>query len=415
MFPLLIFILLLLIVNYAITKKIFSPGFTFNGIYFVTLLLYSFMLSDIQQELSNMTLLIYWLSLIFFNIPVILLSLKQKYNVGIFSRPKHRPIRKFKYRVPSESMLIALVIAFFLVQVIYSKGFPVLWKLTGSDKTYFDFGIPSITGLYYGFIITVGAWSLFKKRSILRFVCLFIAILIISRQVIISIFLEGILFKLLTLKKNKWKFYRVILVLAVVGIFAFALIGNFRTGEADFLRVAKFKDSTNSIPTAFKWIYSYMCFSVSNFNNLVSMTSGNVNHGASMINELTPTVLTNMLNIKEVFTDNFLVSLNFTVSTYMPPIYLDFGVFGICLFTFILGLVSILLFNALQKNKSLRLYLAYCVLTHNILLLFFNNMFLYLPILSQFIFIPLIFVRKRKRIYRFKENYSLQTIKAIGE
>ena len=56
MFPLLIFILLLLIVNYAITKKIFSPGFTFNGIYFVTLLLYSFMLSDIQQELSNMTL-----------------------------------------------------------------------------------------------------------------------------------------------------------------------------------------------------------------------------------------------------------------------------------------------------------------------------------------------------------------------
>jgi len=203
--------------------------------------------------------------------------------------------------------------------------------------------------------------------------------------------------------------------LAVVGIFAFALIGNFRTGEADFLRVAKFKDSTNSIPTAFKWIYSYMCFSVSNFNNLVSMTSGNVNHGASMINELTPTVLTNMLNIKEVFTDNFLVSLNFTVSTYMPPIYLDFGVFGICLFTFILGLVSILLFNALQKKKSLRLYLAYCVLTHNILLLFFNNMFLYLPILSQFIFIPLIFVRKRKRIYRFKENYSLQTIKAIGE
>lgn len=415
MFPLLIFILLLLIVNYAITKKIFSPGFTFNGIYFVTLLLYSFMLSDIQQELSNMTLLIYWLSLIFFNIPVILLSLKQKYNVGIFSRPKHRPIRKFKYRVPRESMLIALVIAFFLVQVIYSKGFPVLWKLTGSDKTYFDFGIPSITGLYYGFIITIGAWSLFKKRSILRFVCLFIAILIISRQVIISILLEGILFKLLTLKKNKWKFYRVILVLAVVGIFAFALIGNFRTGEADFLRVAKFKDSTNSIPTAFKWIYSYMCFSVSNFNNLVSMTSGNVNHGASMINELTPTVLTNMLNIKEVFTDNFLVSLNFTVSTYMPPIYLDFGVFGICLFTFILGLVSILLFNALQKKKSLRLYLAYCVLTHNILLLFFNNMFLYLPILSQFIFIPLIFVRKRKRIYRFKENYSLQTIKAIGE
>ncbi len=407
MFSLIIFLLILLIVNYYICRKIFSPGVIFNGIYFVTLFLYSFYLSDLQQVLSSRTIILLFVSVICFNIPVILLALKNKYNVGVFNIKKKRPPKTFKYRVPRQSLLIALVIIFFVIQVIYSKGFPVLWKITGSDKTYFDFGIPSITGLYYGFIIILGAWSLFKKRNILRFVCLFIGVLIISRQVIISIVLEGVIYKLLTLKKNKWKFYRIIIVLGIVGIIAFSIIGNFRTGEADFLKVARFKSEYNYIPTSFKWIYSYMCFSLSNLNNLVGMTNGGINHGATIFNELTPTVLSNALSVKEAFNSDFLVSPNFTVSTYLPPIYLDFGIFGVGVFCFVLGIICQSLLNYMHKNKSICAYLIYCVLIHNIILLFFTNMFLYLPIIIQIVYIPFIFRRKKYKRKVTNDNMNL--------
>lgn len=393
MFLLIILILILLLVNYIICRKLFSPGVIFNGIYFITLFLYSFYLSDLQQILSNRTILLLSVSVIFFNIPVILLALNNKYSIGT---RKFKP-KRYKYKVPRQSVLIALVILFFIVQVVYSKGFPLLWKITGSDKTYFDFGIPSITGLYYGFIIVLGAWSLFKKKNVLRFVCLFIAVLIISRQVIISIVLEGIIYKFLILRKNKWKFYRIIIVLGIVGIVAFSVIGNFRTGEADFLRVAKFKEEYDWVPTSFKWIYSYMCFSLSNLNNLVGMTNGGVNYGTSMFNELTPTVLSNALNIKENFSRSFLVSPNFTVSTYLPPIYLDFGILGVGVFCFLLGLGSQALFNYMRRKRSMCAFLIYCVIMHNIILLFFTNMFLYLPIIVQIVYVPIIFRRKKYR------------------
>ena len=66
------------------------------------------------------------------------------------------------------------------------------------------------------------------------------------------------------------------------------------------------------------------------------MTNGGINMGASSFNELLPTILVNSLSIKEAYTPDFLVKANFTVSTFMPSIYLDFGKFGLMIFTFII-------------------------------------------------------------------------------
>ena len=49
------------------------------------------------------------------------------------------------------------------------------------------------------------------------------------------------------------------------------------------------------------------------------------------------------------------------------------------------------------KKGNLKYAMIYTVVVHNIIMLFFSNMFLYLPVVSQFIYIPLIFA-KRKRV-----------------
>ena len=134
-----------------------------------------------------------------------------------------------------------------------------------------------------------------------------------------------------------------------------------------------------------------MTFSLSNFNNLTLITDGDINHGASMMKELLPTVILNKANIKVKYSPFYLISLNYTVSTYLPSIYLDFGLYGVAGFSLFMSFIGCITYKNLYKNNNIKNKLMYSVFIHNILLLFFNNMFLYLPTIIQFIYIPIIF------------------------
>ncbi len=392
---LLIVLVLLILLDFLKNKKIFTPGILFNGIFFVTLFLYSFQLSYIQHDLLPRTVAILFLCVVGFNIPVFLCYFTK-------ATVRLAPKREFALSDVRRRNLCLVAIVLFLIQVVYSGGVPLVWRLVGDERTYFDFGIPSFTGVYYGFIIVLGAYCLFK-RGLDKYVYLAIGLLMVSRQVLISIVVEGVIFKLLTMRKLTWKFYLLLIIGVIVGILGFSALGNFRTGEDGFLSVAQFKPEYDWIPTSFKWLYSYLCFSVSNFNNLVSMSAGGVNFGSSMMSELVPTVLTDLLNIKPLYDPYFLVCPNFTVSTFLPPVYLDFGMFGCFFFCFLLGCFMQRVYRNVRVRANHENKLVYAVFAHNTLLLFFNNMFLYLPILAQFIFIPLLFKRVKK-----KESVGLQ-------
>ncbi len=410
MIYLLIFLLFLIIIDFIKNNKICSPGILCNLTFFICLSLYSFYLSNLQQVLSNRTLLTLFIFLIAYNIPVFL---------SYYARPivVHKSQINYVLTKKRQNIICLCAIAFLIIEIIYSGGIPLIWKLTGSDKTYFDFGIPSFNGVFYGVVILMGAYSLFKKGPY-KFIYIGIALLIISRQIIISIAIEGVIFKLLTLK-NKPKHLGLLLIAGIVVIIlGFSVMGNFRTGEQDFLDVAKFKPEYDWIPVSFKWIYSYLCFSFSNFNNLVSMTDGAVNFGSSVFNDLLPTILANKLGIAENFKANYLVSPNFTVSTFLPSLYLDFGLPGIFLFCLTIGIIIQRVYYRTKNYKNDVNCLAYAILGHNVLLMFFNNMFFYLPVLVQFFFLFVFFKKQtqteanvyedniRNEYYRLKKQSS---------
>lgn len=380
-----IFVILVLccVIDYSKNHKIFTPVFIFNFIWLITLSLYQLKLSYLQSDLNDRTIEVFFSAIVSFNIAYLffnIFNIKGKKHLSKTSMDKKIKIAKF------------ILLGIFALEVASSGGVPLLWRFIGSGKNYIDYGIPSLHGAFNGLLICLGAYSIYKKRKD-SLLYLGISILILSRQVIISMFIEAIMCMILdpnrkVKKKNKKKIVvYVILILAL-----FTILGNFRSGNNTMNNIFKPKEQYESLSDTTKWVYSYMTFSISNFNNLTKITSGDINKGASMLDALLPTVLLDKVNVKVKYNPFYLVSLNYTVSTYMPPIYLDYGINGIIFFNIFIAFIGCIFYHKyLHNRESIKNRLLYAVFVHNVILLFFTNMFLYLPIIIQFIYIPIIF------------------------
>ena len=383
-------ILLILIgVDCKLNKRIFTPGILFNGIFFITLLLYNFYLSDIQQVLSMRLLTTFLLSIIAFNIPTFIFYLKNAKSGKNTIRTQEKKIINLQMSKKKELIIFLALVSIFILEVIYNKGFPLLWKLKKENKVYVNFGVPMIHVVFVSAVTIMGAYSLFKKRCYYKYFYLAIGLLIINRNLIITIIVEGLIFFLLQ-NPNFLKNVKNLCIIVACGILVmivFSVMGNFRTGENTFLNIAQFKESCSWIPTSIKWVYSYMCFSVSNLNNLFSMTNGGVYHGILTIKNILPTVLANKIKTEPF--DSYLVSNNFTVSTFADGLYLDFGPVGIIIYCLMLGALCSFIYSKSKQND--RCKLAYSVLSYCVLFLFFINMLFYSPVYFQFIWIILLF------------------------
>ena len=378
--------LLFMLIDYIKTRKIFTPVLIFNFIWFFTLSIYNLKISYLQQELSERTLYLFILNILGFNITYLIISSFKKREVTITKRKVLKYTKEQRIRFAKW-----FVIFLFIVETIYSGGLPIIWKITGVGKNYFDFGIPSIHGAFNGLVICLGAYSFFKKTND-KYLYLLIGILIFSRQIMISMAVEAIIFNMFTSKEINWRKY---IIIGIVGILAFNILGNFRSGSETMNEIFQPKQQYVNMPNSLKWVYSYMTFSVSNFNNLVSKTDGGMNRGASMLSQIVPTALLDKVNIEIKYNPFYLISLNYNTCTSFPEIYLDFGAIGILVFGILLAFLGNSIYKQMLLNKTEANILTYSVYVHNILLLFFVNMFLYLPVIVQFIYIPLIFAENK--------------------
>lgn len=399
--------LVFLIIDIYKERKIYSPSVIFNAIFFVTLFLYSFKLSYIQQDLSTTTLWCLFLCEVGFNIPIVIsYFIKKKDNTScnksiIINESADKTIKEknnedefFILNKKLEFGIFIFVLFFFVLEVIICKGFPLLWKFVeNEERVYFDFGVSKITIWFHALVTLMGAFSLVKPikedlfpNLLYKGFYLMIPILIISRQMLVAMVVEAFILYLIT-KKNKPKDFYIYCVLGVIlGVLGFSVIGNMRTGEDMFLIVSKFKDSCKYVPTAFKWVYSYMCFSISNLNNLISIAQPGITKGVSTWNDIMPS----MFDIQNTYSFDYLVNSQFTVSTFAPSLYLDFGIFGVGAFCLIIGVVSQFVFKKMEKVKVLSI--VYAIITYSLVFLFFVNMFFNFQVICQVVFTILIFV-----------------------
>lgn len=286
------------------------------------------------------------------------------------------------------------------LDVIYSGGFPLIWKLTGDPRDYVDFGIPTLHGLANAIVFFLASFGIILIR--LKFfrinwlvLLLFIwQVLIFSRGTIMVMIVQMTLVYLMISKRSIIRLFFVSISGFLV-IVVFGLLGDLRQGANPYFGfvVSEWQAFFEMMPSGFLWFYVYF---VSGFNNFL--------YNAALIDpsyfpiftfaKLIPSVVYNFLGIDKAVDSFDFVNSGLNVSTIYSGFYSDFGFFAFLPVFFIQFLASYS-FSRAQSGNVLHL-LSFSICCQAIIFSPFIDTFFYLPFICQFLLI-LVF---KKRVFQ---------------
>ena len=396
------------------TKKFVSPGVLLLAIWLVEIFLYSFHLIDYYRPLNAESLIFF-----FSVIAVVLLAgsvMKMQLNS---KRIIKRPVKKWSTKdiEAKASKITKFFIIGTIINVLYSRGFPLLWVLTGTGKNYTDFGIPTFNGfvnaLYYvSVVLNFYLYLSTRDKKHLKTLLLLVIypLLTITRALIFTMGFE-LLGLFVMMRKIKTKAVVVLTAGAIAIIILFGVMGNERSGGdvsaategmVRELVDSKYVDTMEKLPSGFTWVYWYFTCSVNNVVYNIDKLNPTYlpNHS---IKKLLPSVVKRAIwgeveyEDRYAFTmDNTLVNTFTLYSNYLK----DFGVFLTVILFFFVGLFF---YNIYYKatEDNLNFFLMYPAIFMIICLSVFDDFMLSLPTIFQFIITYYMFKRKNR-------NYVIQ-------
>jgi oligosaccharide repeat unit polymerase len=287
-----------------------------------------------------------------------------------------------------------------VVEIGFSGGIPILWTLTGSSKTYFDFGIPTVHGFLNSLISSLSLISFAKylktKQRRHLFQSLFVvgwAVIVVTRQLIIVNLFQ---FLVLWVALNKVKPLSVIKLVFTVAflVLAFGWLGDTRTGAEKFIGLAMPTDHyPDYLPSGVLWVYMY---AVTPFMNLLHSIKNECGceslYFGNTLSPLLPSFLRALILPPAKTEKGNVVSEAFNVSTAFVDPFLDSGYVGILIFTIVIASATLYFWY----KKTARDLFIYCVLAQSLILTIFYNHFFSLPVITQIFWFYMILKEKRK-------------------
>ena len=285
---------------------------------------------------------------------------------------------------PGWMLCVVLFFLLTLLNIVLAGYVPLLRLLSTGDSGYLEFGVGGIYGFYlaYANALAVTSFYLWCNRGSAVYLWLTgiivgVFVLFVTRQNIASVIVEC--FFVYNLFRRRvpilWA-----LILAVVFLAAFSAFGELRSG--DIRDIARIKDEYRDLPQAVFWFYSYFYFNVLNLNNLVLDPSVPIMDGSSLFTLLPSFIRPEAL----VSGTEFLAVSNFTVSSFIYPLYLDMGWLWVIGFSLLVAVATRGALLRLRRRSGLFEAGTVSVLYFCFLFSFFVNFWLYLPIISQVIF-----------------------------
>jgi oligosaccharide repeat unit polymerase len=288
------------------------------------------------------------------------------------------------------TLLFAIWAAITMVEIAYSGGIPILWLLTGSSKTYRDFGVPSLHGFQMSLLLACSMVSFYlflnwraRKYLIIPLFALFWYVASITRNYLIGALLQ-MLFLSLSLRRPSTKTFVRIIVGSVLLVVFFGLLGDVRSGGSDLIRAvgrptANFPDW---LPSGFLWAYIYLTTPLNNlFNTIQLHPSVDEYTLVATTSQLLPSFLRNLI-FTQAADQGSLVDDNLNVSTGFIGPYTDLGFAGIIFFGALIGTLSAIFWR--NRHRPLFL-LGYLFVAQAIILSIFYNQVLFLPYLFQLV------------------------------
>lgn len=371
--------------GYLCRGRLFNPLTVFSLIWLTIASLNSLQLSAWQSDLSART---YWVLL------AMIVSFGVCYLLGDYVRMRKTKEPVVRRRVDINTVQTLFVVWFLgaVVEVGYSGGLPILWHLTGSSRTYFDFGIPSLHGVLnsLGLVIVLVSvhLALNDKQHTRKLIvlCLFVLtyyLCLVTRQVLVSAIIEIIAILLI---RQVRMVVRWLLPVAIVAVLMFGLVGNARTGYQAFIYVSLLKPSLPAWLSGVYWVYMYLTMTLTNIDSLLS--SGLPPIGADALNGFVPSAITRMLGGGSVFfTAEYLVTPAFNVSGFFVSFLRGFALPGVIVISSTYGYLSGVINRNVVDDPSERNVLMYAIVMQIVMLSFFDNMLLYLPSSFQFVIV----------------------------
>jgi len=342
-----------------------NPATFFSVTWLIILWLYSKHYVLVLEDLNLKTTIFILLSIFCFSLPFFLLFfLKSKTNPTINLPPNvdRKIIRIFRFWI-----------FFSLVEILFFRSLPLL-SFAGLGGHYTEWGIPSLHGLLNAMIITISniCYYRYLKSKEKFFLYLFILclcwpILLLTRQVIMSMIIQAALIYIYINKIKISKFLLYFFAFFTV-IFLFGLLGDMRSGTGAMEAIAGISDNYPSfLPSGFLWVYVYITSPLNNFNHNIFIYYDFAFSPLLAFTNLFPSFIrSKILPPSEVETS--LVNDNLNVVTMHPQYLNAFGYCGALFFYFLYGLFVLYIYIQFKTKNNTKWLFMTVVLTHNLLL-----------------------------------------------
>ena len=279
--------------------------------------------------------------------------------------------------------LDVLFVVFTIFNIAEAGYIPLIRGIATGNTGYLDFGIHGVFGFYLAMANALAIIYLIvylrtgKRRYLGRYVgILFVFVLFVSRQNVISCAVESLVAYSLVRKKLPLK--KIAIGVVASGI-VFSIIGNFRSGS---IRQAAGIDE-DWVPDSVVWLYAYSYFNIANVDNLITRSNAPYYDGSSF-NQLLPSFMRPKSDPDDYY--RYLLLINFNVASYMFPVYDDLGQTGVLALTWIAIYMASRKYARLKPPFSIAQIGSYCVLYFCAAFSFFFNFWFYLPVIFQIVF-----------------------------
>lgn len=369
---------------------ILHPLLVFSTVWLGVLLLYSLHLSFILRYATTevlSTILTVWIP---FAITIWIYAAIRRYLAT--NRPYSRKVSRLNYKLLRRRLTVwfRAWIVITVIEIIASRGLPIIWALTGSSKTYVDFGIKSLHGFVNSlqvaiaicyFVLFLASKQLKDLRVPIFFVC-WCAVIINRNMMLVTLLEFGVLYVRVRGLAISTAFKLVAGMLSF--ILAFGFIGDIRQGSASAIRrLAQPTDEyPDWLPSGALWAYIYITTPINNLVYNVQETRPTYNPlFPNTIATLFPSVIRIIIygdQLSDAESGQLVVSA-FNVSTaYVGP-YQDFGLTGMTLFSAMIGTTCFFFW----VRNDLKNVLMLAVVTQCLILTLFFDHFFYLPVITQ--------------------------------
>jgi oligosaccharide repeat unit polymerase len=273
-------------------------------------------------------------------------------------------------------------------EVVYFGTMPIFGLIgIGRKLDYQDFGIHGLHGfinaMFFAVCVLTFTRSLFRQdvnKSILWILTFSYPVLLVSRQVLISLLLQYLLIYVGVRRPSAKVILRVV-VLSAGSLLVFGYLGDLRTGRDNILALgAPSFNYPDWMPSAFIWVYIYVCTPLNNVNNNINIIP------AYFPLQTAGTLIPSFA--RDQFLGSFgsthewdLVTESLNANSLLQSLLSDFGIEGAALFSLICGyLFSRLLRRASGESGA---FFAVIVVLHGIALSFFANLLFQLIFVAE--------------------------------